>query len=55
MPQDEDEPKIVHETLSCLTKDKWLKVMKEEIESMRSNNVWELVNLLKECKAIGDK
>lgn len=39
MPLDEDKPKIVHEALICPMKDKWLKIMEEKMESMRSNNV----------------
>ena len=38
-PQCEDEPKIVCEALSCPTKDKWLKAIEKEMESMKSNNV----------------
>jgi len=29
--------------------------MDEEMESMRSNHVWDLVDLLPNCKAIGNK
>jgi Reverse transcriptase (RNA-dependent DNA polymerase) len=29
--------------------------MEEKMESMRSNNIWELVDLLEGCKAIGNK
>jgi hypothetical protein len=37
--QDEEEPRNIQKALICLTKEKWMKAMKEEIESMRSNNI----------------
>ena len=37
--QDEEEPTNIREALTCPAKEKWMKVMEEEIESMRSNNV----------------
>ena len=43
--QDDEEPKSINEALTCSAKEKWLKAMEEEMESMRSNNVWELVDL----------
>ena len=36
-------------------KENWTKTIKEEIEFMRLNQVWELVDLLKGHKAIGNK
>ena len=53
--QDEDEPRNVTEALSGPDKENWTKVMEEEMESMRSNQVWELVDLPKGRKAIGNK
>jgi SpoVK/Ycf46/Vps4 family AAA+-type ATPase len=53
--QDEEEPKNIRETLTCPAKEKWMKAMKEEMESMRSNNVWELVDLPEGRKAIENK
>jgi hypothetical protein len=44
--QDEEEPNNIQEALTCPAKEKWMKAMKEKMESMRSNNVWELVDLL---------
>ena len=52
--QDEDEPRNVTEALSGPNKENWTKAMEEEMESMRSNQVWELVDLPKERKAIGN-
>jgi hypothetical protein len=37
--QDEKEPRNIREAFTCHTKEKWMKAMKEEIESMRSNNI----------------
>ena len=36
---EEDEPKTIHEALLSPTSDKWKNAMKEEIESMKVNNV----------------
>ena len=33
--QDEEEPRNIKKALNCPTKEKWKKVMKEEIESMK--------------------
>ncbi|XP_071704835.1 uncharacterized protein [Rutidosis leptorrhynchoides] len=52
---EEDEPRNINEALTCPAKDEWFKAMEEEMESMRSNNVWELVDLPKGRKAIGSK
>ena len=53
--QDKDEPRNVIEALYGPDKENWTKAMEEEMESMRSNQVWELVDLPKGCKAIGNK
>ena len=50
-----DEPNSVSEALSRSEIDEWLKEMKEELESMKTNKVWYLVDLLKECKDIKNK
>ena len=50
--QDDEEPKSVNEALTCSAKEKWLKVIEEEMKSMRSNNVWKLVDLPQGRKAI---
>ena len=54
-PQDEEEPKTVHEALSCPAKKEWKKAIEEEMESMKKNKVWELVDIPKGRKAIGNK
>ncbi|KAH0720233.1 hypothetical protein KY284_005263 [Solanum tuberosum] len=50
-----DEPNSVIEALSRPERDEWLKAMKEELESMKTNKVCDLVDLPKERKAIGYK
>jgi Reverse transcriptase (RNA-dependent DNA polymerase) len=53
--QDEEEPRNIQKALICLTKEKWMKAMKEEIESMRSNNIWKLVDLPEGRETIENK
>ena len=53
--QDKDELRNVIKVLSGLDKENWTKAMEEEMEFMRSNQVWELVDLPKGYKAIGNK
>ncbi len=36
---DNEEPRNVNEALTCLAKEKWIKAMEKEIESMKSNRV----------------
>ena len=52
---DDAEPNSVQVALTCLTKDEWRKAMEEELESMRKNQVWDLVDLPSNQKAIGNK
>ena len=53
--QDNDEPKTVQEALSSFVSDEWMKAMNNEMESMRTNQVWDLEDLLLGRKAIGNK
>ena len=53
--QEDDEPRNVSEAFSCPAKGEWIKAMEEEMASMRSNHVWELVDLPKGRKTIGNK
>ena len=53
--QDDDEPKTVQEALLSSVSDEWMKAMNDEMESMRTNKVWDLVDLLSRRKAIGNK
>ncbi|XP_070020691.1 uncharacterized mitochondrial protein AtMg00820-like [Nicotiana sylvestris] len=50
-----DGPKSVTEALSSPRKDEWMKAMKEELESMKTNKVWDLVELPLGRRAIGNK
>ena len=53
--QDDEEPRTVQEALSSSASDKWMKAMDDEMESMRTNQVWDLVDLPPGRKAIGNK
>ena len=53
--EDDDEPKTVQEALSSSVSDEWMKAMNDEMESMRTNQVWDLVDLPSGCKEIGNK
>ena len=50
--QDDDEPKTVQEVLSS---DEWMKATNDEMDSMRTNQVWDLVELPSGHKAIRNK
>ena len=54
-PQDDDEPKTIKEALECPTTEKWKVASEEEIESMKVNQVWSLVDMPPGQKAIGNK
>lgn len=49
------EPKTVKEVYSSPDKEKWKEAMKKEMESLYANNVWDLVELPKDRKAVGSK
>ena len=53
--QNDDEPKTVQEALSSSVSDEWMKAMNDEMESMRTNQVWDLVDLPSGRKAIRNK
>ena len=53
--QDEDEPDTFKHAISCPASDKWMDAMVEELDSMKVNRVWELVDLPKGRRAIGNK
>ena len=52
--QDDDEPKTVQEALSSSDSDEWMKAMNDEMESGRTNQVWDLVDLPLGRKKIGN-
>ena len=43
------------QVVSCDNSEKWLNVMKEKINSMKHNGVWDLIELPKGCKRVGCK
>ena len=49
------EPRTVKDALNSPDQAKWMKAMEKEIESLRENDVWELVDLPKGRKAVGSK
>ena len=53
--QDDDEPKTMQEAHSSSVSDEWMKATNDEMESMRTNQVWDLVDLPSGRKAIGNK
>ena len=53
--QDNDEPNTIEEALSSLNKDKWRNALEDEMESMKENQVWKLVELPKRRKVIGNR
>ena len=51
----DNDPVLFSQAISCDNSEKWLNVMKEEINSMEHNRVWDLVGLPKGCKRVGCK
>ena len=49
------EPRTVHEALSCPEEEQWKAAMQKEMESIYSNDVWDLVVLPKDRKPVGSK
>ena len=52
---DGDEPRTYREAITSSTKELWIKAIDEEMKSMRSNHIWDLVDPLPYRKAIGNK
>ena len=52
---DEEEPKTIQEALFGPTSKEWIKVMEEEMNSMKFNQVWDSVDLPSGHKTIGNK
>ncbi|PKI49658.1 hypothetical protein CRG98_029903 [Punica granatum] len=44
-PQDDGEPRSIQEALSSPVRKEWTNAMSDEMESMRTNQVWDLVDL----------
>ena len=51
----EDDPETFSQAMSCNKSNLWLEAMKDEMDSMASNGVWDLVKLPNGVKAIGCK
>ena len=49
------DPKTYKQAITCPENEKWLEAMKQEINSIKANNTWSLVELPKDRKAIGCK
>ena len=49
------EPLTVKDAFASPDREKWQSAMKKEMESLKDNNVWELVELPKDRKAVGSK
>ena len=54
-PHDEEKPKKVNEALSGPKAKEWIKAMEKEMESMKANQVWDLVDLPSGRRSIGNK
>jgi len=54
-PQDDEEPKTFNHALSGPKASEWIKAMEEEMESMKINQVWDLVDLPSGQRSIGNK
>ena len=52
---DDTEPTSYEEVLTSPNRDQWLIAIKEEMDLMDKNKVWELVDLPLNRKAIGNK
>lgn len=52
---DPNEPTFVDETLISSAHSTWLAAIRDEMESMVRIYVWDLVDLLSECKSIENK
>jgi len=51
----DNDPISFSEAINGDHSDKWLDAMKDELKSMTHNDVWDLVELPKECKRVGCK
>jgi hypothetical protein len=52
---DHDEPTTYTEAMEGLESEKWLEAMKSKIRSMYDNQVWTLVDILSDFKAVENK
>ena len=45
--QDNNEPTTIEEALSFFNKKEWINVLEDEMESVKENQIWKLVELSK--------
>ena len=45
----DEDPKIFLQVINSRESNKWLDAMKDELTSIKANNVWELVKFLEVC------
>ena len=55
MNAESNKPTTVKEALASPDKAKWMKVMEKKMESLHTNDVWDLVKLPNIQKAVGSK
>ena len=55
MMMNADEPVTYQNAMTDPESDKWLEAMNAEMQSMRENQVWDLVELPPQCKTVGSK
>ena len=51
----QDDPVSFSQAMNNENGDKWLDAMKDELKSMKQNDVWDLVELPEGCKRVGCK
>lgn len=51
----EDDPITISQAKSCRNSVRWIKALKDEMKSMKDNDVWDLVELPQGSKPIGCK
>ena len=55
MPLEIEEPTSYVEALGSPHHKEWMEAMRDEMDSMMRNKVWELVSLPPRCKSMGNK
>ena len=53
--QCDQEPEDIEQALKCADSDKWIEAINEELDALKSNEAWDLVNLPPGEKAVGNK
>lgn len=49
------DPVTFSQAIECVDSSKWIDAIKDELKSMKQNEVWDLVELLKGCRKVGCK